>query len=122
MTTGRPAARLAGAVDKRLHAWASERVAERLWEKDGGLWGAAGKRPDELAAWLGWLDLPERSAQRVGELTHLADSIWRDGYTRAAVLGMGGSSLAPELLSRVIETPAEVPGDASGKARGVELR
>src|SRR4029079_1475999 len=51
-------ASLASAVEARLSTWADEGVAERLWARDGTLWAASGKRPEEVAAWLGWLDLP----------------------------------------------------------------
>lgn len=96
---------LAAAVEARLAAWGRDGVAERLWRKDGTLWAASGKAPDELARWMGWLDLPAGMAGRVDELRHLADAVHTDGYGRAAVLGMGGSSLAPELFSRVFSTP-----------------
>jgi hypothetical protein len=88
-------------VAARLGAWTEERVAERLWARDGSLWAASGKAPEEVAAWLGWLDLPDAMADRVTELEHFARDVRADGYRRAAVLGMGGSSLAPELFARV---------------------
>jgi transaldolase / glucose-6-phosphate isomerase len=91
---------LDAAIAERLARWEEDRVADRLWRKDGSLWASSGKDPDELAAWLGWLDLPDAMRLRVAELEHLARDIGRDGYTRTAVLGMGGSSLAPELFSR----------------------
>ena len=94
-------AELQSAIASRLESWTDARVAARLWQKDGSLWAASGKQPDELAAWLGWLDLPTSMRDRLPELARLADEVRRDGYTRAAVLGMGGSSLAPELFSRV---------------------
>jgi glucose-6-phosphate isomerase len=109
---------LASAVAARLSGWADERVAERLWSRDGSLWTASGKPPAEVAAWLGWLDLPVAMQGRVGELERIAREVRDDGYTRAAVLGMGGSSLAPELFSRVF-------GDSLGgsaAAAGLELR
>ncbi|MGH2402150.1 MAG: bifunctional transaldolase/phosoglucose isomerase, partial [Candidatus Limnocylindria bacterium] len=99
------------AVTARLASWTADRVAERLWAKDGSLWAASGKAPDEVAAWLGWLDLPEAMSARVSELEHLARDVREDGYRRAAVLGMGGSSLAPELFSRVF-----------GSGDGLDLR
>ena len=102
------------AVAARLATWTADDVAERLWAKDGSLWAASGKPPDEIAAWLGWLDLPARMSGRVAELEHLARDVREDGYRRAAVLGMGGSSLAPELFSRVFRSIA--PAD------GLELR
>ncbi len=100
---GRPASAsdLGAAIDARLAAWDRDRVAARLWAKDGALWQASGKPPEALAAWMGWLDLPVVMAARVSELEHLSQDIRADGYRRAAVLGMGGSSLAPELFSRV---------------------
>jgi glucose-6-phosphate isomerase len=105
--------RLQEAVEERLGAWEADRVADRLWAKDGSLWAASGHAADALAAWMGWLDLPSAMTQRIGELTHLRDDILRDGYRRAAVLGMGGSSLAPELFSRVFDVPS---------GQGAELR
>ncbi len=110
---------LADAVSARLRAWAEERVAERLWAKDGSLWAASGKEPQELAAWLGWLDLPGRMPERLPEIDHLVEAIRADGYRRAAVLGMGGSSLAPELFSRVF---GRAGGAAEPGSGGLELR
>ncbi len=109
---------LESAVSARLARWSSERVAERLWARDGSLWASSGKRPEEVAAWLGWLDLPLSMQGRIAELERIARGVRDDGYTRAAVLGMGGSSLAPELFSRVF-------GDHLGAPRseaGLELR
>jgi transaldolase/glucose-6-phosphate isomerase len=92
---------LDGAIAARLAEWGSERVADRLWQKDGSLWAASGDKPADLTAWLGWLDLPDAMRGRVAEFQHVARDVRNDGYTRAAVLGMGGSSLAPELFSHV---------------------
>jgi glucose-6-phosphate isomerase len=100
------------AIAERLALWQEERVADRLWARDGTLWAASGKDPDEVAAWLGWLDLPDGMGAEIDEFERLAREIRADGYRRAAVLGMGGSSLAPELFSRAFD-----PG-----ADGLELR
>ena len=113
---------LDAAIAARLDAWTAERVAERLWAKDGSLWAASGKPAEEVAAWLGWLDLPEAMGARVGELEHLARDIREDGYRRAAVLGMGGSSLAPELFSRVFGWAGGPGGNGAASAEGLELR
>jgi transaldolase / glucose-6-phosphate isomerase len=94
---------LADAVASRLEQWTADRVAERLWARDGTLWAASGHQPAEVAAWLGWLDLPERMTARLDEIRNLAAAVTRDGYRRAAVLGMGGSSLAPELCGRLFD-------------------
>ena len=99
--------RLDDAVASRLAGWTDDRVAERLWAKDGSLWAASGKPAEDVAAWLGWLDLPDVMSGRAAELEHLARDVREDGYRRAAVLGMGGSSLAPELFSRVFGRTAQ---------------
>jgi transaldolase/glucose-6-phosphate isomerase len=103
-------AALEEAIAARLDRWTAERVAERLWNHDGTLWAECGAEPAEVARWLGWLDLPTTMTARSGELRNLAVGIARDGYRRAGVLGMGGSSLAPELCGRLFEgmTPLRV--------------
>ena len=113
---------LDGAITSRLARWTADRVAERLWAKDGSLWAASGKPADEVAAWLGWLDLPVAMSARVAELEHLARDVREDGYRRAAVLGMGGSSLAPELFSRVFGWAGGPAGNGAASADGLELR
>ncbi len=113
---------LDAAVASRLAAWTRDRVAERLWAKDGSLWAESGKPADEVAAWLGWLDLPESMSNRIGELDHLAGHIREDGYRRSAVLGMGGSSLAPELFSRVFGWAGGAAETGAASADGLELR
>jgi glucose-6-phosphate isomerase len=110
------------AIASRLGAWTSERVAERLWAKDGSLWAASGKAPEEVAEWLGWLDLPDAMSARVAELEHLARDVREDGYRRAAVLGMGGSSLAPELFARVFGWAGGAEGSGAASPDGLELR
>jgi glucose-6-phosphate isomerase len=110
------------AVRSRLDAWTAERVAERLWARDGSLWAASGKSADDVAAWLGWLDLPQTMSARVPELEHLARDVREDGYRRAAVLGMGGSSLAPELFANVFGWAGGAEGSGAASADGLELR
>jgi transaldolase / glucose-6-phosphate isomerase len=113
---------LDAAIGSRLGAWTAEHVADRLWAKDGSLWSASGKPPDEVARWLGWLDLPAAMGARVSELEHLARDVREDGYRRAAVLGMGGSSLAPELFSRVFGWAGGAGGSGAASSDGLELR
>ena len=113
---------LEAAIASRLEAMTGDRTAERLWAKDGSLWAASGKAPEDVAAWLGWLDLPEAMSTRVTELEHLARDVREDGYRRAAVLGMGGSSLAPELFIRVFGWAGGPAGNGAASADGLELR
>ena len=85
----------------RLEQWETDNVAERIWARDSSLWSASGAPPDAIVDRLGWLDLPESMRGRIDEVRQLAQDAQRDGYTQVAVLGMGGSSLAPELFGRV---------------------
>jgi len=113
---------LDAAIAARLESFTADRVAERLWARDGSLWAASGKPADEVAAWLGWLALPDAMSERVTELEHLARDVRADGYRRVAVLGMGGSSLAPELFSRVFGWAGGPAGTGAASADGLELR
>ena len=73
--TEQRSSRLGPAIDRRIRAWSSEHVAERLWAKDGSLWAGSGVSAPDLAAWLGWLDLPDAMRERVPELRHLAEEV-----------------------------------------------
>jgi len=91
---------LEGAVRKRLDRWTEERFAERLWQKDPTLW-AERPFPDELTDRLGWLDLPTSGEERLAGYQDFAEAVRATGYTQAVLLGMGGSSLAPEVFQTV---------------------
>ena len=67
-------------------------LVERIWERDPTVWTGS----DE-AHWLGWLDEPLRMRERVDELLEFAANV---DFDRVVLLGMGGSSLAPEVLKR----------------------
>jgi transaldolase/glucose-6-phosphate isomerase len=69
-------------------------LVERIWARDPTVWTGA----DE-GKWLGWLDEPWRMAEDVDLLLQLADSVV-DRVDAVVVFGMGGSSLAPEVLRR----------------------
>lgn len=70
-------------------------IVDRIWERDPTVWTGA----DE-AKWLGWLDEPRRMRERVDELQTFASAVRADGLNTLVLLGMGGSSLAPEVLRR----------------------
>jgi transaldolase/glucose-6-phosphate isomerase len=79
--------------DRMVREWGEQKRVERLWAKDPSLW--TGK--DE-GRWLGWLDVVERELSRVSELEALGKEV--AAFESAVVLGMGGSSLCPDVLSR----------------------
>lgn len=88
--------RYADAVQTRLRRAADEDIVGRLWRKDGTLWAPEGT--PEVTNRLGWLDIAERSREQLADLEGFRDELLREGYTDAVVLGMGGSSLAPEVF------------------------
>jgi glucose-6-phosphate isomerase len=96
MTGGAELARRIGARLARLE---TERVVARIWSRDPTVWSSDPDTP-ELADRLGWLDLPSTMAARVPEIEAFADHA-RHRFDRVVLCGMGGSSLAPEVLWRV---------------------
>lgn len=86
------------AVDKALEELSQQKVISRIWSKDHTVWSSD---PTELSNRLGWLTSAEEMSPKVKQLEAFAQEIIRDGYNRAVILGMGGSSLAPELFGQI---------------------
>jgi transaldolase / glucose-6-phosphate isomerase len=84
------------AVERRL-AWSrEERLAARIWAKDHTVWSTA--VVPELVDRLGWLDLPATMAAAADGYAAFADEVRAEGTRHVVLLGMGGSSLAPEVF------------------------
>ncbi|MGA9531085.1 MAG: hypothetical protein WBR18_00030 [Anaerolineales bacterium] len=81
-----------------LKALESGKIIDRIWEADYTVWS---DQPDEILNRLGWLDIADRMRHEVADLTAFAEEVAADGYRQAVVMGMGGSSLAPDVLSRI---------------------
>jgi len=77
-----------------------QELVERIWARDATVWTGA----DE-SQWLGWLDEPNRMQERLGEVLEFAEAA-RAGFETFVLLGMGGSSLAPEVLKRTFGATA----------------
>jgi transaldolase/glucose-6-phosphate isomerase len=92
---------LEGPVERRLSAMRTEDVPGRIWQRDHTLWR---EDPTEIEDRLGWLEAPEDPGHLAGELNAFAEQVVADGLTHALLLGMGGSSLAPEVLARTFGT------------------
>lgn len=75
-----------------------DKLVERLWARDHTLWNP---KPDEIANRLGWLDIASRIRAEIPALESFAKEVKDLGDTDALLLGMGGSSLAPDLFSKV---------------------
>jgi transaldolase/glucose-6-phosphate isomerase len=95
---------LASAVKTAIADWQSSGKMQRLWQRDATLWTGA----DE-ANWLGWLDIVEEQLAHHVELRNLAKEIWSAGFKDVLLLGMGGSSLGPEVLRKTFGQAAGYP-------------
>jgi transaldolase/glucose-6-phosphate isomerase len=83
-------------VTVRLEEWRRDRFVDRLLARDPKLWS---REPvSELADRLGWVDLAARMEVEVASLEAFAEEVAGDGIERVLLLGMGGSSLAPEVF------------------------
>src|SRR5436190_4119898 len=85
-------------VKANLEDWSKNNKVRRLWARDSSLWTNA----DE-SNWLGWLGITEDQLAHIGHLTTIAQEVREAGFTHAALLGMGGSSLFPEVMSKTFE-------------------
>jgi glucose-6-phosphate isomerase len=85
-------------VEQKVALAGKDEVARRLREGDATLWGPPGT--PEIADRLGWLTIAERMVDQLGELEAFAEQVSREGFADVVLLGMGGSSLAPEVLRR----------------------
>jgi transaldolase / glucose-6-phosphate isomerase len=101
---------LHAAVAEQLARASTEDVAGRIAREDATLWGATGSppTPPEIANRLGWLTIAERMLDPLGALELFAAEAHDDELEDVVLLGMGGSSLAPEVLRR------SFAGDAAG--------
>src|SRR3954466_5175915 len=88
--------RYADAVSTRLQRAVDEDVVGRIWRKDGTLWAPEGT--PEVTNRLGWLGIAQREREQLADYEAFAEGLRAEGYRDAVVLGMGGSSLAPEVF------------------------
>jgi glucose-6-phosphate isomerase len=93
---------LAHAVAATLDDWQANDKVQRLWNGDSSLWTDTDENK-----WLGWLNITTEQLANLDHLTQVAADIKSAGFTHALLLGMGGSSLCPEVLS---QTFGRIPG------------
>ncbi len=84
---------LATTVKATIADWQSRGNMRRLWQRDATLWTGA----DE-DKWLGWLDIVDEQVGQHDQLQKVAKEVQNRGFQHVALLGMGGSSLCPEVL------------------------
>jgi transaldolase/glucose-6-phosphate isomerase len=105
VVTGRPTSfesvlpdELEPAIAARVRRATEEEVARRIWRRDESLWGGPGV--PEIGNRLGWLTITDGMLEEAGDLAAWAREVRGEGFTDAVLLGMGGSSLAPEVIRR----------------------
>lgn len=93
---------LHSAAQEALDQLAQEEVGRRLWEGDPKLWTRQASGVHEVRQRLGWLFLPQAARELLEELVDFSVEIRSAGLTRAVLLGMGGSSLAADVMQRIL--------------------
>ncbi len=91
-------------VDAASEAWRTAGNIRRLWQQDAKLWTG-----QDEASWLGWLDVIEAEFEQLEALKIFAQDIRNSGFHDVVLLGMGGSSLGPEVLARTFRPPDGFP-------------
>ena len=90
------------AVEKRTEEWRAAASVRRLWHKDKSVW-----TDDDENRWLGWLDSPAKAD--LADYEDYARRVKGQNFSDAVVLGMGGSSLGPEVLAETFPKKAGFP-------------
>lgn len=86
---------LRSAVDAVCTGWQADGKVDRFWQKDAGLWTRDGEEQ-----WMGWIDIVERQQKELATFAELAGDVQSAKFETALLLGMGGSSLCPEVLAK----------------------
>jgi glucose-6-phosphate isomerase len=94
----------AAAYDAAVERAREERWVERVWDRDPSLWSTNERVQAAISDRLGWLDAPAHFAEQVAALEGFGEGVRDAGFTTAVVGGMGGSSLAPDVLHRTFGT------------------
>ena len=84
---------LQAAVAASLEDWKQNNKVARLWQKDASLWSNADENK-----WLGWLTITDEQLANLETLKQLAAEVKKAKFKHVLLLGMGGSSLCPEVL------------------------
>ncbi len=86
---------LRGVVDAAAADWQANHKVERFWKKDPALWTNSGEQQ-----WMGWIDIVERQQKDLATFAELGGDVRSADLQTVLLLGMGGSSLCPEVLAR----------------------
>ncbi|MFM1844945.1 MAG: hypothetical protein RI917_263, partial [Actinomycetota bacterium] len=86
-------------VSRAIESIIDSQIASRIADKDSTVWGAAAQ--PEASIRLGWVSSYRDSSNLVPEIIQLRDELRSKGIDRIVLCGMGGSSLAPEVIAKV---------------------
>ncbi len=102
-----------GSYEKTIHSWlessAKHSLIERLWKKDPTLWKKDAEAAKDIRARLGWLGAADVMAESIEDLKAFAQVVKGEGFRHVLLLGMGGSSLAPEVFQSVFGNAEGAP-------------
>ena len=108
--------RLSREVNEVIEQWKTNGNVRRLWNRDATLWSDT----DE-SQWLGWLGITQTQLQHHDRLTKMADKVAAEKFTHILLLGMGGSSLCPDVLKasfgKIIGSPELLVLDSTDPAQ-----
>jgi len=100
------------ATNEAIQSLQERDVTARIWRRDPTAFTANAAHRASIENRLGWLTSPGLMSEHAAELKAFAESVRADGYTKVLLLGMGGSSLCPEVLAKTF----------AGTTQGLELR
>jgi glucose-6-phosphate isomerase len=92
------------AVDAACADWQGKGKIDRFWRKDAGLWTRDGEEQ-----WMGWIDIVERQQKELSSFAEVGGDIRSSGFQTVLLLGMGGSSLCPEVLAKTFGRQPNFP-------------
>ena len=92
-------------IETNLKTLSTEKFVERIWQKDHTLWSDS---PEEIRNRLDWLIVGKEILDQSAQIDALLESLANDNITNVYVLGMGGSSLAPDIFSKVFSSQFKV--------------
>ncbi len=87
----------------------ADHFCARAVQKDSSLWTTTASEEEKPEHWLGWMTIADTMLTKVDELTLLADTLRDEGYRDVVLLGMGGSSLAAEVMNRTFGSKSGYP-------------
>lgn len=110
---------LESAVSARVAQLERDSIVARLWEHEAALWTDDPKGQEEVRRRMGWLNLPETSRPHLTDLPSFAEKVRAAGIDHVLLLGMGGSSLAPEVISLIFSRLSSLQASAPGSYKGI---